>query len=67
MLGMEVLIVEGSVPRLPSIGHRILNNKAPVVAARFKAGFWFGHADVTFLDAWPMVPLMEEQCHSEAV
>lgn len=41
--------------RLPSIGHRILNDKAPVVAARFKAGFWFGYADVTFLDSWPVM------------
>ena len=41
--------------RLPSIGHRILNNRAPIVAARFKAGFWFGHADVTFLDSWSLL------------
>jgi len=39
-----------SIDQLPSIGHRILNNKAPLVAARFKAGFWFGHADVSFLE-----------------
>eukprot|EP00913_Durusdinium_trenchii_P019229 g18071.t1 len=31
-----------SIDLLPSIGHRILNNKAPLVAARFKEGFWFG-------------------------
>mmetsp|Transcript_31234 Transcript_31234/g.67363 ORF Transcript_31234/g.67363 Transcript_31234/m.67363 type:complete len:262 (-) Transcript_31234:43-828(-) len=45
-----------SIDQLPSIGHRILNNKAPVVAARFKAGFWFGHADVTFLEwLWSVI------------
>ncbi|CAK8987701.1 Pyridoxamine 5'-phosphate oxidase family protein ustO (Ustiloxin B biosynthesis protein O), partial [Durusdinium trenchii] len=38
-----------SIDLLPSIGHRILNNKAPLVAARFKEGFWFGYKDMS----WP--------------
>ncbi|CAE7755958.1 ustO, partial [Symbiodinium pilosum] len=44
-----------SIDLLPSIGHRMFNPKAPVVAPRFRAGFWFGFKDVTLqerLNAW---------------
>ncbi|CAE7401745.1 ustO [Symbiodinium natans] len=39
-----------SIDLLPSIGHRIFNPKAPVVAPRFRAGFWFGFKDITMTE-----------------
>lgn len=39
-----------SIDLLPSIGHRVLNPKAPVVAPRLRAGFWFGSKDVTLAE-----------------
>lgn len=39
-----------SIDGLPSIGHRVLNDQAPVVAKRYKAGFWMGYKDATALE-----------------
>jgi len=44
-----------SIDLLPSIGHRIWNPKAPEVAPRFRAGFWYGFKDMTMkerLGSW---------------